>query len=135
MDYSPEVVERFVTAAAGPRGALPGGGGGRVVSAEAEDRTLNVWVRFRVEVCNETIRTAAFEVFGCPHTVAAASWAAQWLEGGAAERLGRLDAQRLGRALGVPTEKLGKLLRIEDALAACAAQLTDSTSDRDRKEG
>jgi hypothetical protein len=136
MDYSPEVVRRFEAAAAGQAGfgaaaaagdSASGGGrmmgaagasGGRVAAGEAEDRTLNVWVRFEVEVSQGVIRHAAFQVFGCPHTVAAASWVADSLLGRPAESLARIDMRQVCRALDVPIEKLGKLLRIEDAVAA-----------------
>jgi hypothetical protein len=167
MDYSPEVVRRFLaagTAAAARDGRQSGAAGRRVPAesvqaepasaepvpggsipaesvpaesipadsamAEAEDRALNVWVRFRVEVSRGYIRSAEFEVFGCPHTVAAASWAADWLRGGRAERLERLDVQEMRRALDVPTEKLGKLLRLEDAVLACSARLRHAANQR-----
>jgi hypothetical protein len=93
------------------------------VAAEAEDRMLNVWVRFEVELSQGIIREAAFQVFGCPHTVAAAGWVADALRGRPAEALAQLDIQQVRRALGVPTEKLGKLLRIEDAVLGCWERL------------
>jgi NifU-like protein involved in Fe-S cluster formation len=134
MDYSPEVVRRFLTIAAeqetGETNVAV-----RFVESEAEDRTLNVWVRFRVGVSGGVVVSVEPEVFGCPHTIAAASWAADWLRGGPAERLGRLDIQSMRRALEVPTEKLGKLLRIEDALAGCWARLENSAGEGARKEG
>ena len=120
MEYTPEVVRRFDT----PRGAgelragLPG-----LVSGEAEDRTLQVWVRFQLQVIDGVVCAARFAAFGCPHTVAAASSAAEWLEGRLASDVGRLDMRAIERELGVPIEKRGKLLRIEDAVAACGRAL------------
>ncbi len=143
MDYSPEVVRRFTAALEAPKAPeepeapeAPEGGpeGGRVVSAEAEDRTLNVWVRFRVEASRGMIRSVGYEVFGCPHTIAAAGWAAERLRGASAEVLGAFDARAAREALDVPAEKLGKLLRIEDALRACAAQLAEPAR-RTRSQG
>ncbi len=131
MDYSPEVVRRFMAA---PEAAEGAGEGGRVASAEAEDRTLNVWVRFRVEVSRGIVRSVEYEVFGCPHTIAAAAWAAERLRGRPAEALGAFDAHAAREALDVPTEKLGKLLRIEDALGACAARLAPGADGGGRKE-
>jgi NifU-like protein involved in Fe-S cluster formation len=128
MDYSSEVVRRFKAAAA-PRELSTGAavaeadGRARIVAAEAEDRTLNVWVRFEVEVSQGIIREAAFQVFGCPHTVAAASWVADALRGKSVDNLADFDVQQVRRALEVPTEKLGKLLRIEDAVVGCREQL------------
>jgi NifU-like protein involved in Fe-S cluster formation len=119
MEYSSEVVRRFDS----PRGAgeLPHGTPG-LVAGEAEDRALHVWVRFQLQVVDGVVKTARFSAFGCPHTVAAASRTAEWLEG---RRLrgSRLDLRALQAELEVPVEKLGKLIRIEDAVAACARSL------------
>src|SRR6185503_18237093 len=97
MEYSLAVERRF----AAPKKAreLPAGSPG-LVAGEAEDRTLHVWVRFQLQIVDGVVAAAGFQAFGCPHTLAAASAVAEWLE-------------------GRPVEKLGKLLRIEDAVAAC----------------
>jgi NifU-like protein involved in Fe-S cluster formation len=116
MEYSLAVARHF----AAPRKAreLPPGAPG-LVSGEAEDRTLHVWVRFQLQVADDIVRQAGFEVFGCPHTVAAASAVADWLEGRSVDEARRLSAPEVCAGLDVPVEKLGKLLRIEDAVAAC----------------
>jgi NifU-like protein involved in Fe-S cluster formation len=93
------------------------------VSGEAEDRTLGVWVRFQLQVGDGVIRAARFAAFGCPHTIAAADYAAERLEGARASELEAVDVRTIQLELGVPVEKLGKLLRIEDALAACGRAL------------
>ena len=99
-------------------GELPSGLPG-LVSGEAEDRTLHVWVRFQLQIEDGVVRLARFEVFGCPHTVAAASKVAEWLEGRSESEARALDVKGLCVDLEVPVEKVGKLLRIEDAVAAC----------------
>ena len=116
MEYSSEVVRRCDA----PRraGELPRAMGG-LLSGQAEDRALQVWVRFDLQVQNGVIQTVRFEAFGCPHAVAAADLTAERLEGQAVEAVRRVDAKALMAALDVPVEKLGKLLRIEDAVAAC----------------
>jgi NifU-like protein involved in Fe-S cluster formation len=116
MEYSPAVERHFVAPKRARElpGAIPG-----LVSGEAEDRTLHVWVRFDLQVNEGTVRAVGFQAFGCPHTVAAASVVADWLEGRSVEEARRLDARALCAELDVPVEKLGKLLRIEDAVAAC----------------
>ena len=127
MEYTPEVVRRFDSPrrAEELRAGLPG-----LVSGEAEDRTLQVWVRFQLQVIDGVVRAARFAAFGCPHTVAAASRAAEWLEGRLAGDVARLDMRAIERELAVPVEKLGKLLRIEDAVAACGRALnTDVEKD------
>jgi NifU-like protein involved in Fe-S cluster formation len=99
-------------------GELPAGTRG-LVAGEAEDRTLHVWVRFELQIVDGTVAAAAFQAFGCPHTVAAASVVAGWLEGRSVDEARKLDGQAVCAELKVPVEKLGKLLRIEDAVAAC----------------
>ncbi len=99
-------------------GELPNGLPG-LVSGEAEDRTLHVWVRFQLQLQGGIVRLARFQVFGCPHAVAAASKVAEWLEGRSEAEARALDARAVCAELEVPVEKLGKLLRIEDAVAGC----------------
>ena len=121
MDYGSEVVRRFETGQGAGRLAMDAPG---VVYGEAEDRALNVWVRFYVQVLDGRVAAVRFRVFGCPHTVAAASWAAEWIEGRDVQSLTELDVQAGVRALAMPVEKVGKLLRIEDAVIACWRKLT-----------
>ena len=124
MEYGLEVRRLF--AAPSRSGEYPAGEPD-FASGEAEDRALQVWVRFQLEVTDGIVRQARYRVFGCPHTVAAAERAAEWLEGRPVEAIGALDLRAIGRSLGVPAEKLGKLLRIEDALAACRRSLETRT--------
>ena len=116
MEYSSAVERHF----AAPRKAreLPGGSPG-LVAGEAEDRTLHVWVRFQLQIVDGVVAAAGFQAFGCPHTLAAASAVAEWLEGRPVEEARTLDVKAVCAELEVPVEKLGKLLRIEDAVAAC----------------
>jgi hypothetical protein len=120
MDYSAEVRRRLGSLAGA--GVLEAGASG-VVSGAGEDRALGAWVRFELQVLEGTVRQACFQAFGCPHTIAAASWVAEHLAGQECEVLGRPFARELMGVLAVPTEKFGKLLLIEDALAGCAAAL------------
>lgn len=116
MEYSSAVARHF----AAPKRAreLPDGSPG-LVAGEAEDRTLHVWVRFQLQIVDGVVAAAGFQVFGCPHTVAAASAVADWLEGRPLAQARTLDVKAVCAQLEVPVEKLGKLLRIEDAVAAC----------------
>jgi NifU-like protein involved in Fe-S cluster formation len=116
MEYS-QAVQRHFAAPARAR-ELPAGVRG-LVAGEAEDRTLHVWVRFELQLVEGVVAAAGFRAFGCPHTVAAASVVADWLEGRPVEAARELDVKRLCEELEVPVEKLGKLLRIEDAVEAC----------------
>jgi NifU-like protein involved in Fe-S cluster formation len=120
MDYSSEVLRRFESPLRAGELAeeLP-----TVARGEAEDRSLNLWARFDVRAENGVVRAVRFQLFGCPHAVAAADWIAEWLEGRELADLERLDVRAVARELDIPQEKLGKLLRIEDALLACRARL------------
>jgi NifU-like protein involved in Fe-S cluster formation len=121
MEYSSEVVRRCDA----PRraGELPHATPG-LSSGEAEDRALQVWVRFDLQVLHGVIQTVRFEAFGCPHTVAAADLVAERLEGQPVDAARHIDARGLMTALDVPIEKLGKLLIIEDAAAAASGGTT-----------
>jgi NifU-like protein involved in Fe-S cluster formation len=75
-------------------------------------------VRFHLQVLDGVVNAARFQAYGCPHTLAACAWVAGRLPG-------RIAAQGLGstphdwaRELEVPTEKLSRLLVVEDAVLA-----------------
>lgn len=116
MDYNSQVERLFLTLASA--GAMPADAG-TVVEGAAEDRSLNFWVRFQVEVRGASIARVRFQAFGCPHALAAADLVAGELEGRPVEALTSIDFEDVARRLEVPREKHGKLLRIEDALTAC----------------
>lgn len=120
MEYSPEVERRLRSPA---RAGIVSGSAPPVVTGEAEDRSLNVWVRYQVQLRGSTIGSIRFEAYGCPHVVAVADWHAERLEGLPSGALAEPDTRGAMEALGVPTEKLGKLLVIENALVACATAL------------
>ncbi len=116
MDYSLEVQQRFHS----PKGAGEFAEGTLgLATGEAEDRTLNVWVRVQVQVVGTVIRSVRFRVFGCPHMLAAAGWVAEALQGRERDALRELDMHEIRKTLDAPLEKLGKLLVLEDALQAC----------------
>jgi NifU-like protein involved in Fe-S cluster formation len=116
MDYSLEVQQRFRSAEGVGEYAedTPG-----LVVGEAEDRTLNVWVRVQVSLAGTMIRSVRYQVFGCPHMVVAAGWVAEALQGQSRNALRELDMHELRNTLDAPLDKLGKLLVLEDALHAC----------------
>jgi NifU-like protein involved in Fe-S cluster formation len=124
MEYSSAVVRRF--GALTRARELPDGTPG-LVSGEAEDRTLHVWVRFQLQLRDGVVRAARYQAYGCPHALAAADLVAEALEGQTAAAARALDVRALCEPLEVPVEKLGKLLRIEDALAQCWHELDART--------
>lgn len=87
-----------------------------MAGSEAAEAIVEVFIR-----CDPQGRVSGFRyrVWGCPHTVAALAWlATEWPGRHLADPPagGPLGWQA---ALGIPVEKLGRLLVIEDAIAAC----------------
>jgi cysteine desulfurase len=99
----------------------PEGGieGGTVLHGEAGSPAEDVWVRFHVRLDGDTVKDARFEARGCPHTLAAAAWIASRLPGRRRSEGVPGSPHEWARQLGVPVEKLGRLLVLEDALIAC----------------
>jgi NifU-like protein involved in Fe-S cluster formation len=117
MEYSPEVRRRLEQP---ERRGVRENAADAPVCGRADDRSLNVWVCMQVEVADGTVVAARYEAYGCPHFLAAADWIAASIEGRPVAALNEPVAREAAGALEVPTEKLGKLLVVEDALAACA---------------
>lgn len=114
-EYSAAVLERFDAAPV----RLPPDGSGEHRRGRAGDRARSgAEVRFDVQVQDGIVMAAGFGVFGCPHTIAAASLAASRMVGQPLARASRVEAPALARELAVPEEKLGRLLVVEDAARA-----------------
>lgn len=124
MEYSAELRQRFMAL---ERARDNSRGAGLLLVGAAEDRSLAVWVRFEVQVQNRQIGWVRYRAFGCPHTLAAAEQLAESLEGQPLDALLTVDWQALARAIGMPREKFGKLLRFEDALRACHTEAMRKT--------
>jgi NifU-like protein involved in Fe-S cluster formation len=132
MEYGPGVKERFdapMHAGEWPPGTPD------TLTGEAADRTLQVWVRFQLLTSGGIVSGARFRAFGCPHTLAAAEWVAERVAGASIESARAFDVQALRAALDVPVEKLGKLLKVEDALLACWRELDAGAEWRGGSEG
>jgi NifU-like protein involved in Fe-S cluster formation len=127
MDYSSEVRRRF--SAPVRAGEIPLDAGD-VVEGAAEDRSLYVWVRFQVQLKGAKIERVRYRAYGCPHTLVAADLIAGGLEGKFVDALLAVDLQSVSQRIELPREKYGKLLRIEDALAACYAQAKQGNEGR-----
>src|SRR6266850_3095239 len=117
--YSP-LVERYFTRPVGA-GGWPAGAG-QTVAGEAGSEEQGTRVRFELLSVDGVVTEARFQAFGCPHTIAAASWLAEHLKGRPLDRAMPVPILELGGILEVPTEKRGRLLVVEDALHAALAQ-------------
>jgi len=93
-----------------------------VIQATAGGPEHEAWVRLHLQVDQGIVKAALFQAYGCPHTLAVMAWLTAQLPGCAIGQ--SVDEDVLGtpaawlQALDVPVEKLGRLLRVEDALKA-----------------
>lgn len=117
--YSPLVQQLFDRPERAGRLTGPG-----VRTGTAGSMERGVWVEFSIRVDGERVADARFRAYGCPHTIAAASWVAQDVVGRPLEEAAALDPLALGERLEAPAEKLGNLLVVEDALRACIGAQT-----------
>jgi hypothetical protein len=121
---SAEVLQLFqATPGAGaPPAGEAGWRHGRAGSLAAE-ALVEVWLR---PAADGSVQALRYRVWGCPHTIAALAWLAQHWPGGRTDRPPGGGPQGWQAALGIPVEKLGRLLIIEDALRAAGAGTTDA---------
>jgi cysteine desulfurase len=85
---------------------------------EAGEQRLGTWVRLVARVREGVVEDARAQVYGCPHTLAAAQRVAQRLRGRPLSLLEAGTPEEWREAVGAPVEKLGRMLIIEDALRA-----------------
>lgn len=88
---------------------------------EAGSEDAGTRIVFTARVRDGRVARLEARVFGCPHTRAACDRAVQLLTGATVAELGRLEPRVLGADLGIPPEKAGRLLIIQDALRNCLA--------------
>jgi NifU-like protein involved in Fe-S cluster formation len=81
-------------------------------------------VRFDLSarVRDDRIVSLRFEVYGCPHCIAAGSLLSERLQGATQDELRRWSWREAADELEFPPEKRGRLLVLEDAVRALAAQ-------------
>jgi NifU-like protein involved in Fe-S cluster formation len=113
---------------AGPAGRLEGPAQARVRAAvrrgAAGSAAQGTWVQFDVQGGfgqGETIERVCFLAYGCPHVIAVSDWIAQQAVGREAELKLPESVQSLRERFDVPTEKLGRLLIVEDAWIAAVS--------------
>jgi NifU-like protein involved in Fe-S cluster formation len=91
-----------------------------VIEGSAGRRTDGVEFHFTARVAGDVIDAVRVQTFGCPHSVAAASWLSERLVGMTRAQLQQWQWREAAQALEVPTEKRGRLLVLEDAVRALA---------------
>jgi hypothetical protein len=101
-----------------------------VFRGAAGNRDRGTWVQFDIRVAARRCLDARFLAFGCPHTIAVAEWVAEQASGIALCTHLPEPCTALALRFEVPTEKLGRLLIVEDAWhAAATSALTLSGGD------
>lgn len=114
FNYHPQVIELFQR--------LPFAGrmepAADVFTAAAGGQGQGAEVHFWIKCNVSRIQAISFQVYGCPHTVAACAWIAQRARGLMLIDVERTAWMQVERALAVPPEKRGRLLIVEDALHA-----------------
>lgn len=121
----------FASAVAGLRRIAPGASppattagepaGTLLARGEAGSEEAGTWVVFTARVREGRVARLDAGVFGCPDTRAACDQAVRMLTGAPVADLGRLEPGPMGAGLGIPPEKAGRLLIIQDALRNCLA--------------
>jgi cysteine desulfurase len=92
------------------------------LTGEAGGPGQETWVRFHLIVAGGVVKAARFKACGCPHTLAVMDWLTPQLPGWTRDQGPPGTPASWSEALSVPTEKLGRLLVVEDALLACFAR-------------
>ena len=130
MKYS-ELTRRYFDATPAV-GELAGDGsaGVGVFRGCAGQPERGTWVQFDLRVRSGRVLEARFLAFGCPHTIAAASWVAEQAGGRALRAALPEPAQALRERFEVPQDKLGRLLILEDAWLAVTRAAIDADSGR-----
>jgi len=95
------------------------------VSGEGGAAGQDTWIRFHLIVADDVVKDARFQAYGCPHTLAVAAWMAKALPGRRREALQPGTPAEWAADHGVPVEKLGRLLVVEDAVQACVRRWTE----------
>jgi NifU-like protein involved in Fe-S cluster formation len=127
MKYSDLTCHYFeTTPAVGVLSDAPGAAAG-VFRGNAGKREHGTWVQFDIQVADGQVMDARFLAFGCPHTIAAASWVAENGRGALSVALPE-SVQALRERFEVPQDKLGKLLIVEDAWIAATRAAIDLTA-------
>lgn len=112
-------------------GDLDSGPGSTATGAAGEKRK-GVRVQFEIRVDGDCIVDARFRAYGCPHTIATASWLARNISGKNISSLPNIDPIKVAKELDLPQEKLGCVLVAEDALKACVADFRRGAGRPDR---
>ena len=106
-------------------------GKGRRHEARASESAAGAQVLLIGIVSEGAIAALRFRAFGCPHLIAAAEMTCERFEGEMVNRLRDFNVSDLMERLGVPVEKTGRILLLEDAVRALLSQMGGSATNGD----
>jgi NifU-like protein involved in Fe-S cluster formation len=115
--YHPLVIEHF----ARPRHVGRFASAADVIAASAGDPEQGVRFDLSARVRDDRIVAVRFEVYGCPHCIAAGSLLSERLHGSTQDDLRSWSWRKAADELDIPAEKRGRLLVLEDAVRALSA--------------
>jgi len=98
-------------------------GPARSALAEVSESSAGAKIQLAVGLVDGQIQKCRFRVLGCPHLIAASEWLCRTLEGGPAADLADFRAADCMEPLGIPIEKTGRILLLEDAIRLLLEQL------------
>jgi NifU-like protein involved in Fe-S cluster formation len=88
------------------------------IEVEAAESESGARVVLSALVVDDTVQSLRYQIFGCPHLIAAAEAFCHDTEGRPAAALGDIDVPQLMERLAIPVEKTGRLFILEDAARA-----------------
>ena len=103
---------------------------GNVLVAQASDPGSGAVVRLAVATDGLRISAMRYRVYGCPHVIAALEYCCETFEGSAVTTLAEFNVAKVRAALGVPVEKTGRMLLIEDVIRSIREQAERTGMDR-----
>ncbi|MDH3646735.1 MAG: iron-sulfur cluster assembly scaffold protein [Gammaproteobacteria bacterium] len=111
MNYSNIVIDHFEK----PRNVIEGCDES-ALSGRAGSKSAGMLVEFCLDVSDGVIEHAGFRAWGCPHTIAVASWLTEEITGKGINEVQSLDLDMIASQLELPAEKWNCVLMAEDAL-------------------
>ena len=99
------------------------------VVGEAAESETGARVVLSAVVDEDRIRVLRYQVFGCPHLIAATEAFCDEAEGKALTALTEFDVPTLMSSLAIPIEKTGRLFILEDAAKALHISMTGTKED------
>lgn len=131
-DYSPRVLEHFAhpVHAGDLQARYP-----VVLRGEATEAGGGCQILLTAGIDGQTFREVRHRVLGCPHLIAAAEELCGRAEGRPATVAIVFDSSELMASLGVPVEKTGRILLLEDAWQALCRGLERGASGANKVTG